>query len=54
MKCHNCKKDIDLEMTPEEEVDCQKELDEHKVVMVCYKCYEPLEGLSQKLPQDIK
>ena len=54
MKCHKCKEDIDFELTPDEDKDIQKQLDEANVVMVCYKCYEPMEGLGSRLIQDFK
>ena len=39
MRCHSCNKIIDLDMQPEETVGFMKELDEHRVCLVCIDCY---------------
>lgn len=38
MKCYKCGKDIDLEMTPDEEESLDKEMKEHGVIMICIEC----------------
>jgi len=42
VKCYNCKKDIDLELTPEEETIFEKEMEAGNAVMLCIDCCGPI------------
>jgi len=40
MECYQCKKDIDFELSTEEELEFKKQLEESKVIVLCIECYE--------------
>jgi hypothetical protein len=44
MECHKCKKDIDFELSNDEELEFKKQLKQSKVIVLCIECYEEVKS----------
>ena len=47
--CKTCGKEIDLEFTPEEEVEITSQMNEHSVVMICMECSDYNEDIQREI-----
>ena len=48
MNCYNCEKDIDLELTPNEEDDMISKMKESNVILICIECSDSFENCKNK------